>query len=371
MPRLLMVWYMAAGAVAVGAETTFDVPSDDRWHYPFNFSAGRRALASCFGSTSDPTYQTFNDRDGVMVVGWDTSEGVPDGFPHLTYDIRSVRVILTHPSGADWPVDLTPDEWFTFDLNDDGAVNADGVPHGAPGDEDGESDDPDAGQPIELFGAGFGPEYTPASWSEFSAYVGGDDLVLAPRDPYPFVVEFEDDVPVRRHVEDSVKDSFTPAPWAIGVPEGYTPGAQADPFLVVFDVDLALTEGEVRRYFQEQLSAGRVFAVMTSLRTTVKQASSGFPTFYCKEGAAPGSGIAAPTLVLALLPSGDISGDGQRGLDDLAALVDCLGGPGVEPEPSETLTAEDCLFLFDFDEDHDVDHEDFKEFTVRFDHAGA
>lgn len=363
--RLVCAWCTLGTVVAHAAETVIDVPTDDRWQYPFNFTAGRRALASCFGSTSDPTYSSFNDRDGIILIAWSTADDVPDGLPPGAYDLQSVRVTLTSPSGADWPVDLTPDEWFNFDLNNDGVVNADGVPRGEPGDTDGESDDADPGQPIELFGVGFGPVYTAANWNEFSLYVGGDDLSLSPRDPYPFVFEFEEGVPVQRHVEDSVKDAFTPTPWGIGVPEGYTPGAQADPFLVNFDLDLGLSEGEVRHYFQERLSAGRVFAVITSLRRTFKQAPSGFPTFYCKEGS--GSGIAAPTLRLTLLPSGDVNGDGFRGLDDLSALVDCLGGPDVEPDPVGPLTVQQCLFLFDFDEDHDVDHEDFQEFTLRFD----
>ncbi len=343
-----LVWAMSG--VARGGDYVFETPSDDRWHYPFNFSAGRRAAASCFGSTADPNFTTFNDRDGILIVAWRTHPAIPQGLPAKSYDVRAVRVTLTHqgatpasPNGATWPVDLTVDEWsaLAYPIND-----------------------PDPGQPLELFGAGFGPVYTYANWLETSPYVGSDDIDLVPRDPFPFV--FEGTSATKKHVEDNVKERFTPTPWAIGLPVGYTPGNQQAPFPVVFDVNLTLSAGRVLTYFQEQCAGGRLFAVITSLRVTSLQAASGFPTFLTKEGAPLNPGTKAPVIKLTIVPSGDVNGDGRRGAADTGFLWGCLAGPDAAPPAFRTLTAAQCEFLFDFDEDGDVDLADAAAFARRF-----
>lgn len=324
-------------SVARAGDVVFDTPSDDRWQYPFNFNPGGRPFASCFGSTTDPRYTTFNDRDGIFLIGWRTSDKVCTGFPAATYDVRAVRVVLTSQEGATWPVDLTPDPWN----------NLSG----------------DAGQPIELFGAGFGPIYTYANWRETSTYVGGDDVELVDRDPYPFIYSATGSA---LHVEDSVKDQFTPTPWAVGVPQGYSPGHQAIPFDVLFTIDLNQSDGRVRRYFQDQLAGGRVIVSVTSLRETFQEAPSGFPTFYTKEGAAGDPDGSAPLLVIDLLPSGDVDGDTRRDDDDWVRFRDCLEGPDRDPVPTTPFTPAQCLCVFDLDEDGDVDLEDAGIFSRRF-----
>jgi len=343
-PIWMVLTLSACCVVARGGDVVLDVPSDDRWHYPFNFNPGRRAFASVFGSTADPAYDTFNDRDGIFLVAWRTDEDICVGLPPAAYDIRAVHVVLTSASDADWDVDRTVDPWFNLDYP---------------------ITDADAGQPVELFGVGFGPEYTYTSWRETSPYVGGDELEFLARDPFPFV--FNDATGAKVHVEDSVKNQFTPTPWAIADPQGYTPGDQPTPFEVRFDADLTLSAGRVRRYFQEQLSAGRVFVGVTSLTVTSVQALSGFPTFYTKEGAILDPLGAAPRLIITLAPSGDLDGSGSRNLDDWSALADCLSGPGVPPAPTSPLTTDLCLCVFDLDEDGDVDFRDAGLFARRFD----
>jgi hypothetical protein len=338
---------LLACSAAGGAEYAFFTPSDDRWQYPFNFSPGRRAFASAFGSTSDPEYTTFNDRDGIVLIGWRTDAQIPTGLPLRSYDLRGVEVTLTCPSGATWIVDLSPDPWFNLDYP---------------------IADADPGQPLELFGVGFGPDFTAQTWTELSPYVGGDDQAWQERDPYPFVFGGDPLAPV--HVEDSVRDQFTPMPWAIGLPSGYTPGNQRTPFPVHFQVDLALSEGRVRDYFQAQLSAGRVVTAVTSLAVTFQQAASGFPTFYTKEGAALDPHGRAPELRITAVPTGDVDGDGRRALDDYRTLRNCLSGPQRIPAPTAPTTVLGCLFLFDFDDDDDVDAEDVGEFSRRFTGGG-
>lgn len=344
MRRLVLTFSLLLGAwpAARAGDVVFDATSDDRWHYPFNFNPGRRATASVFGSTADPNFDTFNDRDGIFLVAWRTDAKVCTGFPSASYDVRAVRVILTHPEGANWSVDLTPDLWSNLDFP---------------------ITDTDPGQPVELFGVGFGPIYTYADWRETNTYVGGDDIELADRDPFPFVYSATG---AALHVEDSVKDQFTPAPWAVGVPQAYSPGHQTVPFDVLFNIDLNQSDGRVRRYFQDQLSGGRVAVAVTSLTVTFKQAPSGFPTFYTKEGAVADPDGSAPILIIEISPSGDLDGDTRRDDDDWVRFRDCLDGPDRDPVPTTPFTASQCLCVFDMDEDGDVDLEDAGLFSRRF-----
>ena len=346
-PVLVGLLLVAVGA-ARGEVYRFEVPSDDRWHYPFNFNAGARPTASCFGSTGDPNFTTFNDRDGIFLIAWRTETSVPSGLPPKSYDVQAVRVTLTHmgatpASTPSWPIDLTPDEWFTMDYP---------------------IMDADPGQPLELFGVGFGPGYTSTSWKEDSPYTGADDQTATPRDPFPFV--YQGTTSTKVHVEDNVKDAFTPQPWAIGVPVGYTPGHQATPFPVNFDVNLSLSGGRTREYFQEQLAAGRVFAAVTSLQVTSMFAETGYPTFFTKEGAPLSPGGKAPLIALTLVPTGDVNGNSRRDLVDSGSMEQCLNGPDLLPLAPSPLSTEKCLFLFDFDEDGDVDVEDYGTFARRF-----
>lgn len=334
---------------ARAGEVVFDTPSDDRWHYPFNFNPGRRGTASCFGSTADQNFTTFNDRDGTFLIAWRTDDQVCTNLPPKSYDIRSVRVTLTGAvcsvcPVADWYADLTTDPWFDLDYP---------------------ITDSDVGQPLELFGVGFGPEFTYNNWVETSFYVGGDDQELVPRDPFPFV--FDATTGAMVHVEDSVKHQFTPTPWSIGVPVGYVRGQQTVPFPVNFEVDLTLSNGQVRGYFQEQLRSGRVFAAITALTVTFKQAQTGFPTFFTKEGIALHAAARPPRLTIDLVPSGDVDGNERRGKADWKEMQNCLDGPNLAPGPGIVLSADGCLCVFDLDEDGDVDLQDVRRFQRRFD----
>jgi hypothetical protein len=329
-----IVAVLLAGSAA-GQEHVFPTPTDDRWQYPFNASGGARPTASCFSSlgTGVPSFDNFNDRDGVVIVAWDTTAHIPPGLGPAAYDIESVRVTLKNEPGAVWAIDLTTDEWFTYDVNNDTQVNADGFPRGHAQDTDGESSDVDPGRPIELFGTGFGPTYTAQSWNENSAYVGGGPTISAPRDPFPFV--YQNPTLAQMHCEENVQGrfndqlpipvtNFTPIPWAIGAPSGYTPGAQSVPFDVEFEINLLQTNGAVRAYFQDQLNAGRVFAYVTSLASTVQGGTPGtVPSFYQKEGLGLHPQAAAPklTVVLRDRPVGDLDGNGCVSISDLTILL--------------------------------------------------
>lgn len=368
----------------------FDKPSDDAWQYPFAFNAGSRDTGVVFSSVGNGFYSGFNDRDGVLLIAWNTSLQIPAGQAPSRYDVESVTVTLTHqdcPPGdcgsfvfpADWAVDLTVDEWFTYDVNNNGV--RDGI----------EQPDADPGRPLELYGAGFGPFYSLTTWNENSPYRGATCVFgmnvcnFVPRDPYPLAFQTGNAAPL--HAEDNIKGAwnsgvafpgcthpmnlcpFTAIPWAVGHPVNYTPGTQTAPFDVVFSIHLDLENGAVRHYFQQQLAAGRVMVTITSLLETDVQAS-GNPTFFLKEATEPSGGFPpipgakAPKLVIALAdpPDGDIDNDQHVALDDYAAFRACMGGPGVTGFPVTTP----CRQTFDFDGDFDIDIRDAAEFTRRF-----
>ncbi len=68
----------------------------------------------------------------------------------------------------------------------------------------------------------------------------------------------------------------------------------------------------------------------------------------------------------AFTANGDFDGDGDVDLDDYVVFVDCLVGPGLSPGPTAPVTTQDCLDVFDFDDDLDVDLLDFAVMQMLF-----
>lgn len=381
-------WIVATAVTALAPAAhagvnVFGAPSDDRWHYPFNFSGGARPQASLFGSFGNPDYDGFNDRDAMFYIAWNTVVRIEPDLPPESYNVCAVSVVVTNQAGATWLPDRTVDEWFTYDVNRDGVINGDGVPHDAPGDRDGESSDSDIGRPIELFGLAFGSGiYSYESWNEYRPYQGavcdpisqGGACQNHPRNPYPFA--YQDGTGVKLHVEDSAKGTqnenlsvplcedandicpFTPMPWAVGNPINYRPRNQAVPFDIRFDVDLSLSDGRVRSYFQEQLSGGRVAVALTTLQLVEEQVvTPGYPSLFTKE-----SNQRTPVLLVWLAPEvpGDDDGDGLFTRTDFTAGLSCLAGPDQTPSLNPNNAA-NCRCSFDRNGDGDVDLHDIAE----------
>jgi hypothetical protein len=204
---------------------------------------------------------------------------------------------------------------------------------------------------------------------EDSLYIGAAGAGNLPRDPYPFV--YQDSTLAKLHVEDNVKGlhndtlalpvfEFTPIPWSIGRPLDYTPGNQPVAFDVVFDIDLALADCAVRRYFQDALNDGRALVFVTSLReTTVMGDPAGIPSFFLKDAL---DADARPGRLRIVLSGGfgDADGDAAVRLEDAPYLAGCLTGP-------QAGTAELCTCdVFDSDGDADVDLKDYAEFQRLF-----
>ncbi len=63
---------------------------------------------------------------------------------------------------------------------------------------------------------------------------------------------------------------------------------------------------------------------------------------------------------------GDWDIDGDIDVSDYAVFSDCMAGPGTAPSPTPPTTPSDCLEVFDFDTDADVDLRDADSFAQSF-----
>ncbi len=63
---------------------------------------------------------------------------------------------------------------------------------------------------------------------------------------------------------------------------------------------------------------------------------------------------------------GDYDSDMDVDIDDYLIFNDCFNGPESTPSPTPPTSAQECLFVFDFDEDGDVDFLDASDFTKAF-----
>lgn len=79
-----------------------------------------------------------------------------------------------------------------------------------------------------------------------------------------------------------------------------------------------------------------------------------------------------PTVIVTLVGEvisdvatpGDFDDDGDIDLFDYVQFVDCMSGPGAAPSPTEPVTPQGCLDVFDFDVDSDVDLGDYAAFEM-------
>lgn len=244
---------LLAPATASGPHLyTFTTPAADQWQYPFAFSGGTRPTGPVFTVNSPD----FNIRDGVNILRWNTAAQIQPDLGPASYTIHACTVTLWNAPGAGWT--LT-------------GVNSFNIPNR-----------------VELFGAGYGPTYSEAAWTETSPFIGANGGP-APRDPYP--IHFL----TGGRAEDAT-DTANIA-WALGAPQGYTPGSQSAPFPIVFafNVSAATTQD----YLKQSLHIGRVTWINTSTLEALDQTPGGpYPDIVLREGVGAYPGSQAPKLEL-------------------------------------------------------------------------
>lgn len=303
---------LAAGVAAVITASThagtvsvsYDEPSLDRWMYPFNPTPGTRGECSVFGTTGD---DRFDDRDGQMIVAFDTSADVPPARGTNAYDLVSARLTI----------EVSQDLLFVYDDSQDSyRAFLD------PADPDYVAD-ADPGQPLEMFGLGFRLGLDALTFEEDTPYTFGPPIGQRIRTAFGADV---DELGAPFDVSLNVVDRFDPQPWAVGTMPTLTPG-DAVPVgtEVVFDLDLSHPGADL--YLREALDLGVMQLCVTSL-TLVEEQGAEFPSFYTKENSLVALGLASAArleLEVELLCPADVDGDGAAGFGDILAVLAAWG----------------------------------------------
>ena len=86
----------------------------DRWMYPFNATPGVRPGGSVFGYCPFPQDEQVDNRDGQIVVAFDTTGIVPEGQGANRYQVDALVLEITLSGPASGPLDITSDAWQTY-----------------------------------------------------------------------------------------------------------------------------------------------------------------------------------------------------------------------------------------------------------------
>lgn len=258
--RLVLVCLTTALAAGY-AETstyTFNTPVADQWQYPFNFPPTGNKIDRFIFAAGQPS--PFDFRDATALVRWNTAAAIDAGKPAAAYHIASCSMTIWCRGNG------LPATWAT-------SGEVDGVP-----------------QRVELFGVGYGPTYTEASWHENAAIkAGGVPGPPATRDPYPL------DLIALTNVADATAGV---TPWAEGIVSAAS--STADVYTITFLLDV--TTPAIASYLQQGLAAGRLtFMVATTvIAPSTNPALNDLPRVVFKEGTGLYPGSAAPRLELGL-----------------------------------------------------------------------
>jgi hypothetical protein len=324
-----------ATVVAASAETTvtavYTTPTGDRWNYPFNPTPGLRPTASTFGNEAGSPL--FDNRDGQLVVKFNTGNEIPPGRSPASYIVFSARLTVQFATDLAIAYDVTTDPWQSFLLPSDPNY----------------VEDRDPGQPIEVFGVGFRNGWTPQTWVETTPYAPPGSSLLAPGIRNAYALGF-DDKGNFVDVSNSVRDQFSPTPFATGFVPDLQPGDLV-PIDSLCIFDLATDNPLVQGYLQQSMADGTLLLNVTSLAKVVQQGSI-FPSFYTKENPLVQAGFAqAAKLELTVLlfdcEPADLDCDGKVGNVDLALLLGAWGSvnPAFDLDGSGSVGAGDLAIL--------------------------
>jgi hypothetical protein len=335
-----MLTILGAGALSLAATScwaqvynlTLDRPSQDRWMYPFNFSAGQETRASLFGAV---LIDGFDDRDSTFIVSWDTGTVVPPGQGATKYRIVSARTKITVQSTTTATTYYDP--------------SAESVRTLYPTNDPEYTPDLDPGKPLEVFGAGFRNGESAASFTEAVAFGCPGPSFNACRSVFPAVYDANG---VASDVTNQVRGRFEAAAWGVGQTDALAPG---EPMVVdtefTFDLDLCGTG--VRPYLQAALNSGKVILVYSALAPASQSGGGDYARFYTDENPqGPAFGRAAKLeLVVRVYEGADFNGDQQVDFFDYLDFAQAFA--------SETPDA-------DFNSDCQVDFFDYLDFAAEF-----
>lgn len=238
-------------------EASFDKPSQDRWNYPWNSTPGARALASLFLATDEVGVY----RHGTFIVGFDTSDLIPEGNASGAYQITSAQIRLMTSGNFEVPYDPSYDPVASHLLETHELYLA----------------DEDSGRPIHVFGAGFRNGFNQETWKETTPYSPGSD---AQRTVFPVIIN-ESGLPKDVSLAVDYDNPTDESPFAIGRLEDTEAG---DPIpedtWMIFDIDL--NNSGTLAYLQQGLSHGKLSFIFTSLNEGGREVRT-YPEFYTSD----------------------------------------------------------------------------------------
>ncbi len=262
-----------AGAIDV----TLATPTLDRWMYPFNSSnpQGSELEATVFSPIGDPLEASFDNRDGQMIVGFDTAGSIAPGAPLNHYRILEARVTVVTSRNNTFIYDPTVDPIEAL-------IPGSGVT------------DPDAGHPVELFMCGYRGGWSltgPLAFQESTPFRNGAPF------PFPargirnaFAAEYSSEG-VLIDNSNNRDEARLARSLAVGQIDGLAAGLPV-PQNSVMSFSINMSDLDSVRYLREALAAGRLNVVVSSLAIT-EQESSNVPAFYCKEMPGVAGGVPA------------------------------------------------------------------------------
>ena len=193
--------------IAEDIDVFFDEPTLDRWVYPFNADPGFRTTAPVFGALTSMGFDpAFDNRDGQMLIGFDTAGVVRVGLGPQSYHVARAMISVTVSSDQTFAYDPTPDPVGSW------------LPPGDPN----LVADRDPGRPVELFGAGFRYGWTALTFAENGPFCDGcscfpPNPCVSVRSVFPIDLT---GACLERDVSNNVLELFDPVPFAVGANDG-------------------------------------------------------------------------------------------------------------------------------------------------------
>lgn len=299
--------FCMGGQVLSGQSITaqLDAPLYDRWVYPFNSVPGERAIASTF-TAYNSEYDFFDDRDGQILLGFETQQVIPPGMGAGAYQVNSGRLTLVIESD-DIVYDSTPDPWQTFLVD-------------GPADED-------PGRATIVSGGAFRGGFDGWSFGETGEFGA---VEISGRNVYP--IDFDaQGMPL--DISNNITEGFDPRPFGIGRTTEVLEG-ELMPSLTTLTFELDVNDPDIQCYLRGALEEGLLSLVVTSLHPASEQGSGGEPyaDWVMKEnslvffGYAEAAGLELDVDIADPSGStGDINGDGSVDVTDLLLVLNDWG----------------------------------------------
>ena len=298
-------WICMFGQAVAQQEVVIDqdAPLFDRWMYPFNATPGERVAGPTFTAFGSG-YDDFDDRDGQVLLGFETQLDVPSGLGAGSYQVVSGRLTVMFV-GNGVIYDPTLDSWETWL-------------------EDGPADE-DPGRPSIVSAAGFRNGFDGWSYGETGPFGAFQRFG---RNAFP--IDFAEDGSVV-DISNNITDAFDPKPLGVASTTEVAVGdAIPDLTPMVFEFDVL--DPDMQCYLRTALDAGLLSLVLTSHHGGSQDGSGSYPGWILKENSLVFAGFAdAPGLELEVIvaePSGvpgDIDGDGSVNVTDLLQVLNEWG----------------------------------------------